>query len=106
MSYVLGGAVASAAYKKWERAAMAGVSLVADAAEELERNTINPGMLCNVDARTLTSSSDRLSTGNGMACSNWILVLVVVELCSTHIEINSSRYRSTVMMFLFCICRH
>jgi hypothetical protein len=62
-----GGVVASAAYKKWERAAMAGVSLVADAAEELERNTINPGMLCNVDARTLTSSSDKLSTVDGIS---------------------------------------
>lgn len=27
----------SAAYKKWEKAAIAGVSLVADAAEHLER---------------------------------------------------------------------
>ena len=84
MTCVLGGAVASTAYKKWERAAMAGVSLVADAAEELERNTINPGILCNVDARTLISSSDRLSTADGMASSNWILVLVFAELCSTH----------------------
>jgi len=81
---VLGGTVASAAYKKWERAAMARVSLVADAAEELERNTVSPGMLCNADARTLTSSSDRLSTVDGMASSNWISVLVFAELCSTH----------------------
>ncbi|KAL6596036.1 hypothetical protein ACP70R_047400 [Stipagrostis hirtigluma subsp. patula] len=57
-----GGAVASAAYKKWERAAMAGVSLVADAAEELERNTTDPKLLCNVDAGTFTSSSNNLST--------------------------------------------
>ncbi|RLN33384.1 hypothetical protein C2845_PM03G25030 [Panicum miliaceum] len=63
----LGGVVASAAYKKWERAAMAGVSLVADAAKELERNTINPGMLRNVDARTLISSSDKLSTVDGIS---------------------------------------
>jgi len=62
-----GGVVASAAYKKWERAAMAGVSLVADAAEELERNAINPGVLCNVDARTLASSSDKLSTVDGIS---------------------------------------
>ncbi|XP_050228127.1 TSL-kinase interacting protein 1 isoform X2 [Mercurialis annua] len=33
------GAVSSAAYKKWEKAAIAGVSLVADAAEHLERET-------------------------------------------------------------------
>ncbi|CAD6210374.1 unnamed protein product [Miscanthus lutarioriparius] len=65
-----GGTVASAAYKKWERAAMAGVSLVADAAEELERNTVNPGMLCNVDARALTSSSDRLSTVDGISTNH------------------------------------
>lgn len=31
------GIVLSAAYKKWEKAAIAGVSLVADAAEHLER---------------------------------------------------------------------
>jgi hypothetical protein len=31
-----------------------GVSLVADATEELEHDTINSGILCNVDARTLT----------------------------------------------------
>lgn len=31
------GLVSSAAYKKWEKAAIAGVSLVADAAEHLER---------------------------------------------------------------------
>ncbi|GJN30852.1 hypothetical protein PR202_gb19190 [Eleusine coracana subsp. coracana] len=61
-----GGAVASAAYKKWEKAAMAGVSLVADAAEELERSTVDPGLLCNVDARTFTSLSNNLSTINGI----------------------------------------
>ncbi|XP_020573144.1 TSL-kinase interacting protein 1 [Phalaenopsis equestris] len=33
------GLVESAAYKRWEKAAMAGVSLVADAAEQLERVT-------------------------------------------------------------------
>jgi len=33
------GLVASAAYRRWEKAAMAGVSLVADAAEQLERAT-------------------------------------------------------------------
>ncbi|XP_026439954.1 TSL-kinase interacting protein 1-like isoform X1 [Papaver somniferum] len=35
------GSSSSAAYKKWEKAAMAGVSLVADAAEHLERTTIS-----------------------------------------------------------------
>ncbi|XP_042476305.1 TSL-kinase interacting protein 1-like, partial [Macadamia integrifolia] len=33
------GAASSAAYKRWEKAAIAGVSLVADAAEHLERTT-------------------------------------------------------------------
>nr|XP_033514015.1 TSL-kinase interacting protein 1 isoform X2 [Nicotiana tomentosiformis] len=34
------GSVSAAAYKRWEKAAIAGVSLVADAAEHLERATI------------------------------------------------------------------
>lgn len=34
---ILAGVPSSAAYKKWEKAAIAGVSLVADAAEHLER---------------------------------------------------------------------
>lgn len=33
------GTVSTAAYKRWEKAAIAGVSLVADAAEHLERAT-------------------------------------------------------------------
>lgn len=36
---LIASAVSSAAYKKWEKAAIAGVSLVADAAEHLERTT-------------------------------------------------------------------
>nr|XP_009802688.1 PREDICTED: TSL-kinase interacting protein 1 isoform X1 [Nicotiana sylvestris] len=35
------GSVSTAAYKRWEKAAIAGVSLVADAAEHLERATID-----------------------------------------------------------------
>jgi hypothetical protein len=65
MACVLGGVLASAAYKKWEKAAMAGVSLVADAAEELERSTVDPNLLCNADARTFASSSNNLSTAVG-----------------------------------------
>jgi hypothetical protein len=65
MACVLGGVVASAAYKKWEKAAIAGVSLVADAAEELERSTVDPNLLCNADLRTFTSSSNNLSTADG-----------------------------------------
>lgn len=61
---------------------MAGVSLVADAAEELERNTIDLGMLCNVDAGMLTSS-DKLSTIDGIASSNFVFVFVFGELCFT-----------------------
>lgn len=34
------GVGSSAAYKKWEKAAIAGVSLVADAAEHLERTMV------------------------------------------------------------------
>lgn len=36
-SISLSGTITTAAYKKWEKAAIAGVSLVADAAEHLER---------------------------------------------------------------------
>lgn len=35
------GSASTAAYKRWEKAAIAGVSLVADAAEHLERATID-----------------------------------------------------------------
>ncbi|XP_022982847.1 TSL-kinase interacting protein 1-like isoform X1 [Cucurbita maxima] len=39
------GGVSSAAYKKWEKAAIAGVSLVADAAEHLERTVTDMDVL-------------------------------------------------------------
>lgn len=42
---ILEGGVSSAAYKKWEKAAIAGVSLVADAAEHLERTITNRDVL-------------------------------------------------------------
>ncbi|XP_044362760.1 TSL-kinase interacting protein 1 isoform X2 [Triticum aestivum] len=57
-----GGAGACAAYKKWERAAMAGVSLVADAAEELERKMTTQNLSCNADATVLASSPNNVST--------------------------------------------
>lgn len=38
------GMFKSAAYKKWEKAAIAGVSLVADAAEHLERTATDKGI--------------------------------------------------------------
>nr|CAD1839141.1 unnamed protein product [Ananas comosus var. bracteatus] len=42
-----GGVVASSAYRRWEKAAIAGVSLVADAAEQLERSTISQNSSVN-----------------------------------------------------------
>lgn len=51
----LSGMTSTAAYRKWEKAAIAGVSLVADAAEHLERSATvkeieqdqeNPGSYC------------------------------------------------------------
>lgn len=42
-NYVAVGASA-AAYKRWEKAAIAGVSLVADAAEHLERASTDKGV--------------------------------------------------------------
>lgn len=72
MTCVVGGVGASAAYKKWERAAIAGVSLVADAAEELERKMMTQN-LSNVDA---TMRPNNLSTVDGIISS----VCVVVHL--------------------------
>lgn len=45
------GSASSAAYKRWEKAAIAGVSLVADAAEHLERETIDKdvGLVQNLE---------------------------------------------------------
>lgn len=52
------GLIASAAYRRWEKAAMAGVSLVADAAEQLERST-NDGN-CSVDHGAFAMLSNRM----------------------------------------------
>ncbi|KAL5995041.1 TSL-kinase interacting protein [Asimina triloba] len=41
------GSISSAAYKRWEKAAIAGVSLVADAAEQLERKTADRDVNAN-----------------------------------------------------------
>ncbi|KAF8403106.1 hypothetical protein HHK36_011200 [Tetracentron sinense] len=58
------GPVSSAAFKRWEKAAMAGVSLVADAAEHLERTTTDQKV--NPDQGTLDESFPRLVvTTNG-----------------------------------------
>lgn len=52
------GAVSAAAMKRWEKAAMAGVSLVADAAEQLERASVrtDSGPSVQVQANTLNLS--------------------------------------------------
>lgn len=42
--WFLASAVSSAAYKRWEKAAIAGVSLVADAAEHVERTATDKGI--------------------------------------------------------------
>ncbi|KAF8397995.1 hypothetical protein HHK36_016921 [Tetracentron sinense] len=58
------GTVSSAVYKRWEKAAMAGVSLVADAAEHLERTTTDKKV--NPDQVTLDESFLRpVVTTNG-----------------------------------------
>ena len=72
MTCVVGGGGASAAYKKWERAAIAGVSLVADAAEELERKMMTQN-LSNVDATMRASSLNNLSTVDGIVSSVCLL---------------------------------
>lgn len=63
------GVVASAEYRSWEEAAMAGVSLVADAAEQLERaanerNGFSDGGTCNMLSKEMYNSN------NGMVF-NW-----------------------------------
>lgn len=50
--------VSSAAYKKWEKAAIAGVSLVADAAEHLERTAIDKEVEQDQNTSGQTKSSD------------------------------------------------
>jgi hypothetical protein len=79
MTCVVGGVGASAAYKKWERAAMAGVSLVADAAEELARNRMTQN-LSNVDATMPASSPNNLSTVDGIVSSACVVVHLITVL--------------------------
>ncbi|XP_006854485.3 TSL-kinase interacting protein 1 isoform X1 [Amborella trichopoda] len=56
--------VSSAAYKRWEKAAIAGVSLVAEAAEHLERTSKTP--VCDeLPHRILTSADDHGNLGLG-----------------------------------------
>ncbi|XP_062117291.1 TSL-kinase interacting protein 1 [Humulus lupulus] len=52
------GVVSSAAYKKWEKAAIAGVSLVADAAEHLERTSTDKELEQNQSTSGQKKSSD------------------------------------------------
>ncbi|RRT44892.1 hypothetical protein B296_00045650 [Ensete ventricosum] len=62
----LSGVVASAEYKRWEKAAIAGVSLVADAAEELERATNNISFSYNEEAYHVLAN--KICTNTGEAC--------------------------------------
>ncbi|KAK9115938.1 hypothetical protein Sjap_014885 [Stephania japonica] len=59
------GGTSSAAYKRWERAAIAGVSLVADAAEHLERTTTN-GKVTPAEGISNESGSQELATANSL----------------------------------------
>ncbi|KAM6593202.1 hypothetical protein CsatA_000905 [Cannabis sativa] len=52
------GVVSSAAYKKWEKAAIAGVSLVADAAEHLERTSTDKEIEQNQSTSGQNKSSE------------------------------------------------
>ncbi|XP_078428592.1 TSL-kinase interacting protein 1 [Wolffia australiana] len=54
--------VGSSAYKKWEKAAIAGVSLVADAAEHLERTSIDNN--CSLAQGTTDTSAPNCCTVN------------------------------------------
>ncbi|XP_010923251.1 TSL-kinase interacting protein 1 [Elaeis guineensis] len=59
------GVVASAEYRSWEEAAMAGVSLVADAAEQLERaanerNGFSDGGTCNMLPKEMYNSNNEI----------------------------------------------
>ncbi|ONK55962.1 uncharacterized protein A4U43_C10F2730 [Asparagus officinalis] len=66
------GLVASAAYRRWEKAAMAGVSLVADAAEQLERAT--NGGNCSVDQiRSGQKNIDCAGNNQGHLCPPTLL---------------------------------
>lgn len=84
MICAVGGAGACAAYKKWERAAMAGVSLVADAAEELERKMTTQNLSCNADAAVLAPSPNNVSTVDGIVSSLCSVVHVITGLRLRH----------------------
>ncbi|WOK98400.1 TSL-kinase interacting protein 1 isoform X1 [Canna indica] len=68
------GDIASAEYKKWEKAAIAGVSLVADAAEELERATSNINL--SYDGETYHVISNKMYTNSGI-CSTEMTKTIV-----------------------------
>ncbi|XP_073000204.1 TSL-kinase interacting protein 1 [Typha latifolia] len=69
-----GGIVASTAYRRWEKAARAGVSLVADAAEQLERASISQN--CSFNSGTLNSLSNDMYSSNGI-CPHQIKETVI-----------------------------
>ncbi|KAK9118220.1 hypothetical protein Scep_016313 [Stephania cephalantha] len=60
------GGTASAAYKRWERAAIAGVSLVADAAEHLERTTTTNGKVSPAEVISNEPCSREVAIANGL----------------------------------------
>ncbi|CAN0926935.1 TSL-kinase interacting protein 1 [Linum grandiflorum] len=76
--------VTPAAYRKWEKAAIAGVSLVADAAEHLERTTIDKDVNADQAERGLDPADKELvplpvsshhQTGDSNVCNNMKLKL-------------------------------
>nr|XP_009802691.1 PREDICTED: TSL-kinase interacting protein 1 isoform X3 [Nicotiana sylvestris] len=76
------GSVSTAAYKRWEKAAIAGVSLVADAAEHLERATIGINGFEHVgkDVPSLpTLSQNLLNETNLQSCMKLKLQLFPVD---------------------------
>lgn len=64
----------SAAYENWERTAMDGVALVADAAQQLEFSLSNQSLSFNADKITSTSSLNNLCAVNGNT-STFVLVI-------------------------------
>lgn len=67
------GVVASAAYRSWEQAAMAGVSLVADAAEQLERAANDR----NGSSGTCSTLQKEMYSSNNAICSHQVKETVI-----------------------------
>lgn len=80
-TYCISGVVSSAAYKKWEKAAIAGVSLVADAAEHLERTATDKEL-----------EQNQITSGESLAYLFFSIIYYGKSTASWLIEIYS-RYR-------------